>query len=136
MFIYFLKEAKMDVDKLQSEIEAIQDFLAVRSPDTEEYQQALECLQTLQRIDNDMCESRTKVDCSEDEIKIKKDHEKHSTRSAWGTAILAALATVGAAGIGAVATMACTERVVRAEKDEDVILTSKALGFIPKPRIR
>ena len=126
----------MEIDKLEAEIESIQDFLALRSPDTEEYQQALECLQTLQKIENDMCESRTKVDCSEDEIKIKKDHEKNSKRSAWGTAILAALATVGAAGIGAVATMACTERVVRAEKDEDVILTSKALGFIPKPRIR
>lgn len=126
----------MDIDKLESEIEAIQDFLAVRSPDTEEYKQALECLQALQKIENDMCESRTRVDCSEDEIKIKKDHEKHSKRSAWGTAILAFAGAIGAAGIGAIATMACTERVVRAENDEDVILTSKALGFIPKPRIR
>ena len=126
----------MDLEKLRGEIEAVQDFLTARSPDTPEYKQALECLQALQKVENDMLESRTKVGNMEDEIMIKKDHEKHSRRSAWGTAVLAASATIIAAGVGAVATMACTERVVRAEKDEDVILTSKALGFIPKPRIR
>lgn len=145
----------MDLEKLREHIETLQDYLDMHDPSTQDYQKALRALVTLQKMENELLESRTRVDNMEDDLKLKNKeaefkrdlamgeaelkakHESNSKIATWvglGATVLGVAGTIGAALLSARSNQRNLDKIIEAEHDPEdpMIIPQKTLGFIKK----